>query len=211
MRNQTNTQVNQQDDISNQSTTSSTQLNNSSTDNDLKVTPRVSTPPPVPAPARDPRLVNRDPRQQRSTTASSPPREGNSGNVERRRRSNNTESSFSIYSSISLGVDVDLRSNLARERDIDLRKQDTDFRSTHQLYGDTDLRVSRPEPEALDVDLRKVLGLPFKPVPQHTPCTEIDASIGSHPHIPYKVYEISIPRPDYSGLRLNTSDPSVIN
>jgi hypothetical protein len=71
-------------------------------------------------------------------------------------------------------------------------------------YGDTDLRGT-----AGDVDLRGMLGLPFKPVPMHTPATEIDASLTSHPPIPYKVVPITIPRPDYSGLKLNTSDPQV--
>ena len=69
------------------------------------------------------------------------------------------------------------------------------------MYGDTDLRA--------DIYLRGMLGLPFKPVPMHTPATEIDASLTSHPPIPYKVVTIIIPRADYSGLKLNMSDPQV--
>lgn len=91
------------------------------------------------------------------------------------------------------GTDVDLRQNLLMRAS-----------SSSYNYGDTDLRGA-----AGDVDLRGMLGLPFKPVPMHTPATEIDASLTSHPPIPYKLVAITVPRPDYSGLKLNTSDPQV--
>lgn len=90
------------------------------------------------------------------------------------------------------GTDVDLRQNLLMRAS-----------SSSYNYGDTDLRGTG------DVDLRGMLGLPFKPVPMHTPATEIDASLTSHPPIPYKLVAITVPRPDYSGLKLNTSDPQV--
>lgn len=93
------------------------------------------------------------------------------------------------------GTDVDLRQNL-------LMRASTSSSSFN--YGDTDLRGASG-----DVDLRGMLGLPFKPVPMHTPATEIDASLTSHPPIPYKVVPITVPRPDYSGLKLNTLDPQV--
>ncbi|XP_023718514.1 uncharacterized protein LOC111870443 isoform X4 [Cryptotermes secundus] len=95
------------------------------------------------------------------------------------------------------GTDVDLRQNL-------LMRASTSSSSFN--YGDTDLRGTSG-----DVDLRGMLGLPFKPVPMHTPATEIDASLTSHPPIPYKVVSITVPRPDYSGLKLNTLDPQVRN
>lgn len=59
-----------------------------------------------------------------------------------------------------------------------------------------------------DVDLRQ-LNLPFKAIQNYTPATEIDASIGSHSPIPYRVHIIDIPRPDYSGLKLNSQDSQV--
>lgn len=93
------------------------------------------------------------------------------------------------------GTDVDLRQNML------VRASPS---SSSYSYGDTDLRGAGG-----DVDLRGMLGLPFKPVPMHTPATEIDASLTSHPPISYKVVLITIPRPDYSGLKLNTSDPQV--
>jgi hypothetical protein len=113
------------------------------------------------------------------------------------------------------GGDVDLRSFPTRQpqsstgfesrTDVDLRQNMLAGASSYN-YGDTDLRGG-----GSDVDLRGMLGLPFKPVPMHTPATEIDASLTSHPPIPYKVVTITIPRPDYSGLKLNTSDPQVRN
>nr|CAD7456438.1 unnamed protein product [Timema tahoe] len=108
--------------------------------------------------------------------------------------------------------DVDLRSLLPKTEPLTMGeagdmnfRRDVDLRQTQSFgYGDTDLRGS-------DVDLRKMLGLPFKPAPLHTPATEIDASLTSHPPMPYKVVFVTIPRPDYSALKINISDPQVYN
>lgn len=121
--------------------------------------------------------------------------------------------------------DIDLRNFLPRSidsADVDLRsRNDTDLRTNQHpnalSFGDTDLRVGSHEIMGIgqvdrnrssDVDLRR-LDLPFKPVPMHTPATEIEASLTSHPPIPYKIVAVSIPRPDYTSLKLNTSDPQV--
>lgn len=77
-------------------------------------------------------------------------------------------------------------------------------------FGDVDLRNlgGRSEHSDGDFDLRK-FGLPFKPVPVHSAATEIDASLNSHPPISYKVETILIPRPDFSSIKVNPSDPQV--
>ncbi|KAM7346382.1 suppressor of sable RNA-binding protein isoform 1-T4 [Cochliomyia hominivorax] len=61
---------------------------------------------------------------------------------------------------------------------------------------------------ASDIDLR----LPFQPMINYTPATEIDGSITSHLPITYKVYEVDVPRPIYAELRQHfksdhTADP----
>lgn len=61
---------------------------------------------------------------------------------------------------------------------------------------------------ATDIDLR----LPFQPMTNYTPATEIDGSITSHLPITYKVYEVDVPRPIYAELRQHfksdhTTDP----
>ncbi|XP_044742721.1 protein suppressor of sable isoform X2 [Chrysoperla carnea] len=89
--------------------------------------------------------------------------------------------------------DTDLR-NLS-----DVRMRDSDLRVSN--YGDTDLRPGGRS----DVDLRQ-LNLPFKPIENYVPATEIEASISSHPPIPYRVHVCYIPRPDYSGLKLSAKD-----
>lgn len=50
---------------------------------------------------------------------------------------------------------------------------------------------------ASDIDLR----LPFQPMTNYTPATEIDGSITSHLPITYKVYEVDVPRASYAELR----------
>lgn len=80
-----------------------------------------------------------------------------------------------------------------RRADVDLRK--TDF----PAFGDTDLRQGTSG----DIDLR--LGLPFKPLPNYTPASEINGSINSHPPFPYKLVQIVIPRPDYTDIRNSTA------
>lgn len=59
-----------------------------------------------------------------------------------------------------------------------------------------------------DTDLR----LPFQPMTNYTPATEIDGSITSHLPITYKVYIVDVPRPNYLDLRQHfksdqTTDP----
>ncbi|XP_008196132.1 protein suppressor of sable isoform X2 [Tribolium castaneum] len=56
-----------------------------------------------------------------------------------------------------------------------------------------------------DVDLRN-LQLPFKGMLNYTPAKEIDASVNSHPPMAWKVEIVDIPRPDYTGLKLNVQD-----
>lgn len=72
-----------------------------------------------------------------------------------------------------------------RVRDPRLRGNVTD--------DDVDLRMA---PQG-DVDLRQ---LPFKPAPAHTPANEIDASITSHPPVPYKLIPFIVAPPDYSDI-----------
>ena len=180
--------------------------------------------------ARDPRLMSRDPRNRNSNTTTSmlSPSTRTSKRVDSSEEKNEL-CRTSIYSSaitsssvastnmthgrLESGGDVDLRSFHSRQpqpstgfesrTDVDLRQNMLVGASSYN-YGDTDLRGGGG-----DVDLRGMLSLPFKPVPMHTPATEIDASLTSHPPIPYKVVTITVPRPDYSGLKLNTSDPQV--
>lgn len=56
-----------------------------------------------------------------------------------------------------------------------------------------------------DVDLRN-FNLPFKGMANYTPAKEIDASINSHPPIAWHVEIVDIPRPDYTGLKLNVQE-----
>ncbi|XP_063923736.1 uncharacterized protein LOC135137894 isoform X3 [Zophobas morio] len=75
---------------------------------------------------------------------------------------------------------------------------ETEPRSPDEVV-DTDIR-GRP-----DVDLRN-LHLPFKGMLNYTPAKEIDASVNSHPPMTWKVEIVDIPRPDYTGLKLNVQD-----
>ncbi|KAJ8731333.1 hypothetical protein PYW07_004497 [Mythimna separata] len=97
---------------------------------------------------------------------------------------------ISIYECID-GEPTDGR----RRADVDLRKSDFSL----PTFGDTDLRQTGSG----DIDFR--LGLPFKPLPNYTPASEINGSINSHPPIPYKVVLIDIPRPDYTDIRNSTA------
>ncbi|XP_061392526.1 protein suppressor of sable [Musca vetustissima] len=59
-----------------------------------------------------------------------------------------------------------------------------------------------------DTDLR----LPFQPMTNYTPATEIDGSITSHLPITYKVYLVDVPQPSYNDLKQHfksdqTTDP----
>ncbi|KAJ9587201.1 hypothetical protein L9F63_019281 [Diploptera punctata] len=150
--------------------------------------------------ARDPRLVSRDPRNLGSSTSSSSVVSPHSYDSPRHDHDAKCSSCsdephrVSIYSTVVLhghsdnGSDIDLRRFHSKQNqantvfesgtDMDFRKNST------YMYKDTDLRA--------DVDLRGVLGLPFKPVPMHTPATEIEASLTSHPPIAYKLIAISV-------------------
>ncbi|XP_059052877.1 protein suppressor of sable isoform X2 [Achroia grisella] len=82
------------------------------------------------------------------------------------------------------------------------RRTDVDLRQTEYkipTFGDTDLRQSASG----DIDFR--LGLPFKPINNYTPATEINGSISSHPPMAYKLVPIDIPRPDYTDIRDSTA------
>lgn len=151
--------------------------------------------------SRDPRM-SRDPRQRREIEQK-PSSPSISSDVKREQKPLRLETS--IYSSGITAVDANMDTDLRTRADQDLRRQDMDFRQRFQSgdFGDTDLRVKS------DVDLRQILSLPFKPAPAHIPCTEIDASIASHPPMAYKVYVVDIPRPDYTGLKLTKNDAQV--
>ncbi|KAM3965141.1 suppressor of sable [Aphomia sociella] len=82
-----------------------------------------------------------------------------------------------------------------RRTDVDLRQ--TEYKMS--TFGDTDLRQSASG----DIDFR--LGLPFKPINNYTPATEINGSINSHPPMVYKLVPIDIPRPDYTDIRDSTA------
>lgn len=152
--------------------------------------------------SRDPRM-SRDPRQRREVEQK-PSSPSISSDVKRESQKP-LRLETSIYSSGITTVDATMDIDLRTRADQDLRRQDMDFRQRFQSgdFGDTDLRVKS------DVDLRQILSLPFKPAPAHVPCTEIDASIASHPPMAYKVYVVDIPRPDYTGLKLTKNDTQV--
>lgn len=148
--------------------------------------------------SRDPRM-SRDPRQRREVEQK-PSSPSISSDVKRESQKP-LRLETSIYSSGITAVDANMDTDLRTRTDQDLRRQDMDFRQRFQSgdFGDTDLRVKS------DVDLRQILSLPFNPAP----CTEIDASIASHPPMTYKVYVVDIPRPDYTGLKLTKNDAQV--
>ncbi|XP_015434838.1 PREDICTED: uncharacterized protein LOC107190538 [Dufourea novaeangliae] len=158
--------------------------------------------------SRDPRM-SRDPRQRRDEQKSNSP-----SRIECKKESKPLRLETSIYSSGITAVDTNMDTDLRTKTDQDLRRKDMDFRQRFQTgFGDTDLRVVGASftdaSTKSDVDLRQMLSLPFKPAPSHVPCTEIDASISSHPPMMYKVYVVDIPRPDYTGLKLTKNDAQV--
>jgi hypothetical protein len=52
-----------------------------------------------------------------------------------------------------------------------------------------------------DFDLRETVGMPFRPTSLHKPEAEINASLNSHAPLLYKLIPITVPPPDYFGLR----------
>lgn len=161
----------------------------------------ASTPSQATAVSRDPRM-SRDPRQRRDEQRQSSVSSNSSSNSippatkpnESPRDSRTLRQEMSIYSSGIIATDSDVSHGRTVKPDQDHRRKDMDLRCfpPGPSFGDTDLRmVGGHYPEASksgDVDLRQMLGLPFKPVPSHVPCTEIEASISSHPPIPFKVF-----------------------
>uniref|UniRef100_A0A1I8PKI5 C3H1-type domain-containing protein n=1 Tax=Stomoxys calcitrans TaxID=35570 RepID=A0A1I8PKI5_STOCA len=92
-----------------------------------------------------------------------------------------------------------------------LSPEDEDRRAT-RLKTDKDMRFLPGsllgESSTGDTDLR----LPFQPMTNYTPATEIDGSITSHLPITYKVYIVDVPQPSYMDLRQHfksdqTTDP----
>lgn len=168
---------------------------------DGETSPRRSPGPSSMPVSRDPRMSNRDPRQRRAEPEQKP----SSPIISDMKKEKPLRLETSIYSSGITSVDANMDTDLRTRADQDLRRQDMDFRQRFQTsdFGDTDLRVKS------DVDLRQILSLPFKPAPSHIPCTEINASIATHPPMAYKVYVVDIPRPDYTGLKLTKNDEQV--
>ncbi|CAH2980843.1 unnamed protein product [Chilo suppressalis] len=123
---------------------------------------------------------SRDPRSRKSPDKVS----------ELNKKTSNKPARISIYECVD-GEPTDGR----RRTDVDLRQ--TDF--TLPSFGDTDLRQGTSG----DIDFR--LSLPFKPIPNYTPASEINGSINSHPPITYKLVPIDIPRPDYTDIRNSTA------
>ncbi|XP_011871701.1 PREDICTED: protein suppressor of sable isoform X2 [Vollenhovia emeryi] len=192
-----------------QAATSNQDVSKAKSAQDTKTDSETSSPRRSPGPSsatvsvsRDPRM-SRDPRQRREVEQK--PSSPSISSDAKRESQKPLRLETSIYSSGITAVDANMDTDLRTRADQDLRRQDMDFRQRFQSgdFGDTDLRVKS------DVDLRQILSLPFKPAPSHIPCTEIDASIASHPPIVYKVYVVDIPRPDYTGLKLTKNDAQV--
>ncbi|XP_005185582.3 protein suppressor of sable [Musca domestica] len=91
--------------------------------------------------------------------------------------------------------------NHSTEEDVTRLKTDKDMRFLPgSLLGDSSTTG--------DTDLR----LPFQPMTNYTPATEIDGSITSHLPITYKVYVVDVPQPSYNDLKQHfksdqTTDP----
>ncbi|XP_037936175.1 protein suppressor of sable isoform X2 [Teleopsis dalmanni] len=80
--------------------------------------------------------------------------------------------------------------------------------SALNMKSDKDMRFIQNSSGLVDIDFR----LPFQPVANFTPATEIDASYSSHLPILYKIIKIDLSRPNYTELRKSsksdqTNDP----
>ncbi|KAJ4429013.1 hypothetical protein ANN_26009 [Periplaneta americana] len=136
--------------------------------------------------ARDPRLASRDRSRNNIRASAAMPSSSCCTQTERRlsknriKTYNNRRKKISIYNTTPDDIEIN---------------------------GDGDLRgsVSRSITE-----LREIMGLPFNPVPYHKPANEVDASLHSHPPIPYKLVPITIPRPNFCGLKVNKGDRRVL-
>ncbi|KAG0703191.1 Protein suppressor of sable [Chionoecetes opilio] len=123
----------------------------------------------------------------------------------------------------SSDVDHDQR---LRKKDVDLRvipgieNNRSEGANVKSVQYDTDMRISS-ESSIYDVDLRQlnlpnyqssedeVNSLPFK-VPVHTPAKEIFASISSHSPMYYQLVKVTIPKPNFTHLKINKDDPRIM-
>lgn len=162
--------------------------------------------------------IAKDPRQ---TAQEIPKNTLNDPRTARRVSTERKIEKISIYEQGITNRDVDLRDmdkdNLrSNMTDVDLRGKVFIFHVLAALlinyskliYSFTTFNFSFLGSGRPDVDLRQ-LNLPFKAIQNYTPASEIDASINSHPPITWKIYLVEIPKPDYTGLKLNAQDPQV--
>ncbi|XP_044763372.1 protein suppressor of sable isoform X2 [Coccinella septempunctata] len=151
----------------------------------------------------------RDPRQAKSqATINSPSRSPTSASHE-------TAAPFTPRTLFDPRLTQDPKVNQAAEAPRDPRKGATaggsksDKMSIYEQGGlnleDGDASDAYKASSRPDVDLR-TLGLPFKGMESYTPATEIDASFSTHLPIAWKVIEVDVPRPDYSGLKLSLDE-----
>lgn len=136
---------------------------------------------------RDPRTIApSDPRltPSTSTSSASQPSDPRLSNDPRQNRSNRLNS-----------IDKPEKVSIYEQGSIDLMSPEDPLTTDPEFRSNT----------RSDVDLRN-LQLPFKSMANYTPATEIDASLNSHPQMPWKVVVVDIPRPDYTGLKLSISD-----
>ncbi|XP_046801913.1 protein suppressor of sable [Lucilia cuprina] len=122
-----------------------------------------------------------------------------------RSQSNTPEASQSPQPLASLGAEECQIKDVVYERstmyDFSSRFAEEDEQRALKTKMDKDMRFLPAglgaDASASDIDLR----LPFQPMTNYTPATEIDGSITSHLPITYKVYEVDVPRPVYVELR----------
>jgi hypothetical protein len=84
------------------------------------------------------------------------------------------------------------------KRDVDLRQNSIPLTSFFSTFNDNKIHIGAVSNK--DVNLKGITGLPFGPTSLQ-PAEEINASLNSHAPIPYKLTAITVPSPDYSGLR----------
>jgi hypothetical protein len=131
--------------------------------------------------------------------------------------SSGAASTSMTHGQLDSGDDIDLRNFPSRQlqsssecesrTDVDLQENlHMRISSSSYNYGDENLTGA-----ACDMDSRGMLDLSCKPVTVQAPGMEIDASLTSHPPIPYKLVPNPVPQPDYSELKLKlkASDPQV--
>jgi hypothetical protein len=62
-------------------------------------------------------------------------------------------------------------------------------------------KICRDSVLGKDMDIREVVEMPLRPTSLHKPAVEISASLNSHAPIMYKLIPITVPLPNYFGLR----------